>query len=147
MHGIEATNKLFASIQSLIINTLRAVTNVMINDKHCYEMYGYDVMIDDNLKPWLIEVNASPSMSADTPTDRELKLGLLDDVMTAVDVEGRFQGKAPRRVGGFDLIVDNGSIVPPQNAFSCPTMLGCLNDRVKALKKMDKKVAGQKQAA
>jgi hypothetical protein len=32
------------------------VQNVIINDRHCCEMYGYDIMIDDDLRPWLIEV-------------------------------------------------------------------------------------------
>jgi tubulin polyglutamylase TTLL9 len=44
-------------------------------------------MLDANLKPWLIEINGSPSMTANTPTDRKLKNGLLDDVLTIVNIE------------------------------------------------------------
>mmetsp|Transcript_36942 Transcript_36942/g.51297 ORF Transcript_36942/g.51297 Transcript_36942/m.51297 type:complete len:124 (+) Transcript_36942:29-400(+) len=111
----------------------------MINDKHCYEMYGYDVMIDARLKPWLLEVNASPSMSADTPTDKALKLGLLDDVLTVTDAEGRFiNSPTPRRVGGFDLIVDNGAIQSPEDPTSLPTMLGCNNSREKSILQLNK---------
>eukprot|EP00232_Nephroselmis_pyriformis_P002460 CAMPEP_0182908730 /NCGR_PEP_ID=MMETSP0034_2-20130328/35368_1 /TAXON_ID=156128 /ORGANISM="Nephroselmis pyriformis, Strain CCMP717" /LENGTH=377 /DNA_ID=CAMNT_0025044927 /DNA_START=138 /DNA_END=1268 /DNA_ORIENTATION=+ len=94
-HGADATNRLFHDIQSLIIHSLIACQHVIISDKHCFEMYGYDVMMDDDLKPWLIETNASPSMSADTPEDRALKFGLLDDVLSIVDVEGRFGGNPP----------------------------------------------------
>jgi tubulin polyglutamylase TTLL9 len=64
-----------------------AVQPVMVNDKHCFELYGYDIMIDNLLTPWLIECNASPSLTANTDADARLKVGLLDDVFTVLDLE------------------------------------------------------------
>lgn len=60
---------------------------MIVTDKRCFELYGFDIMIDSVLKPWLIEVNGSPSMTANTPIDRNLKLGLLDDTLTIVNIE------------------------------------------------------------
>jgi hypothetical protein len=57
-HGPEPTNELFHGIQSLIMRCLLAVQPAMINDRHSFELYGYDVLIDQALKPWIIEVRA-----------------------------------------------------------------------------------------
>ena len=50
-------------------------------------------MLDSSLKPWIIEVNGryffyiiSPSMRANTPADCKLKCGIIDDVLTIVDM-------------------------------------------------------------
>jgi tubulin polyglutamylase TTLL9 len=45
------------------------------------------VLFDAQIKPWLLEVNASPSMTANTPSDFDMKCGLLDDVFTILDLE------------------------------------------------------------
>ena len=69
------------------MKSLLSVQRTIMNDKHCFELYGFDVLLDSDLKPWLIEINASPSMTANTPTDYETKLGLLEDVFTVLDPE------------------------------------------------------------
>lgn len=45
-HGQEAVDRLFFSIQSLITRSLLAVQPTIIQDRHCFELYGYDVLID-----------------------------------------------------------------------------------------------------
>eukprot|EP00898_Chlorokybus_atmophyticus_P008329 jgi/Chlat1/8498/Chrsp80S07888 len=135
-HGAAAANDAFAEMQSLIVRSLLAVAPVIIQDKHCFEVYGYDIMLDDNLKPWLLEVNASPSLSADTPADYELKCAMLDDAFTIVDVERRLPAHLPDQIGGWDLIWDHGPVVRGDRHTSLACMLGCHNDRVKNLKKL-----------
>lgn len=57
--GKEVTERLFTAISWLIVHSLKAVSPVMANDRHCFECYGYDIIIDNKLKPWLVEVRIS----------------------------------------------------------------------------------------
>ena len=88
-----------------------AVQKTMIQDKHCFELYGYDLMLDSELNTWLIEVNASPALTASNEDDYALKFGMLDDMVDIIDIEGKRSGDE-KRVGGFDLIWQNGPVEP-----------------------------------
>ncbi|KAL0039776.1 hypothetical protein WJX77_007669 [Trebouxia sp. C0004] len=123
--GHAATSELFESIKSVIICSLKACQNVMINDRHCFELYGYDVIIDQSLKPWLIEVNASPSLSATTHSDRLLKCKVIHDTLQLVTPPDWDTGTdspipnsnqdaqparcLPRTVGSMQLLFDETS--------------------------------------
>lgn len=98
-HGTETVDKSFSEMDNIFIKCLQSVQKVIINDKHCFEMYGFDILLDENLKPWLIEINASPSLTASSREDYELKYGLLTDLLNIIDLEGRLSGKE-KRVGG-----------------------------------------------
>ena len=52
-----------ADLRQVILESLKACQNIMINDRHCFEMYGYDIIVDEELKPWLIEVSKACSDS------------------------------------------------------------------------------------
>ena len=47
----------------------------------CFEILGFDVLIDDKLKPWLIEINHAPSFSTDTPFDFKIKKEVIADAL------------------------------------------------------------------
>ena len=122
-HGIATVDKMFYDIQMMIIHSLLAVQPVMMNDKHCFELYGYDIMFDDEFKPWLIEVNASPSLTANTKNDYKLKFDMLNDMFDIIDVEKRLTGEE-EQVGGFDLIYTNNTILVDRQCMYS-TFLGC----------------------
>jgi len=111
-----------------------------MNDKHCFELYGFDILLDDQLKPWLIEVNGSPSMTANTPHDFELKCDLLDDVFTIIDMEKVLTGQE-EQIGGFDLICKGAPVKNESSLFT--TMLSCHNNRSQQLKKLAKMISSK----
>ena len=49
-------------------------------------MLGFDILIDSNLKPWLIEINMSPSMNTDSPLDLKIKGNMISDLLTMIGV-------------------------------------------------------------
>ncbi|KAG5508740.1 hypothetical protein JKF63_05238 [Porcisia hertigi] len=83
-YGPYTAEGMVKKIQFLIYHSLKAVEPMVFNDKHCYELYGYDILIDDHINPHLIEVNASPSMSTTTVSDRLLKEQVLTDVLKII---------------------------------------------------------------
>uniref|UniRef100_A0A5G2QY59 TTL family tubulin polyglutamylase complex subunit L1 n=1 Tax=Sus scrofa TaxID=9823 RepID=A0A5G2QY59_PIG len=82
------------------------------NDKHCFECYGYDIIIDDRLKPWLIEVNASPSLTSSTANDRILKYNLINDTLNIAVPNGevpdcKWNKSPPKEVlGNYEILYD-----------------------------------------
>jgi tubulin polyglutamylase TTLL6/13 len=47
----------------------------------CFHILGFDIMLDNKCKPYLLEVNHSPSLTADSPLDEQVKGGLIRDTI------------------------------------------------------------------
>ena len=45
----------------------------------CFQILGFDIMIDKHFQPWLIEVNQSPSFATDSALDYEVKKSVIQD--------------------------------------------------------------------
>ena len=93
--------KLFEKIHDLIIKTIIAVEPLLQNGKemylpedfahppkssNCFELLGFDVLLDENLKPWLLEVNLSPSLNTESSLDIKIKTKMLVDLFNMVGI-------------------------------------------------------------
>ena len=58
------------------------------NRGNCFELYGFDILIDQNLKPWVLEVNVLPSLSSSSVFDKKIKTMLVCDLLTLVGIRG-----------------------------------------------------------
>uniref|UniRef100_A0A182IPS9 Tubulin--tyrosine ligase-like protein 5 n=1 Tax=Anopheles atroparvus TaxID=41427 RepID=A0A182IPS9_ANOAO len=88
------TEQLMLAIEDLIIKAIFSCTQPIVSacrmfvphTGNCFELYGFDILIDDVLKPWLLEVNLSPSLGCDTPLDTKVKASMLTDLLTMVGI-------------------------------------------------------------
>ena len=63
------------------------MTKKLVNHQNnCFELFGFDIILDSELKPWLLEVNLSPALSTDSPLDLHIKANLIADTFTLVGI-------------------------------------------------------------
>lgn len=93
-------NLLWSRTYDVIIKTILSGEHIVqsamkkngTNRTNCFEIFGFDILIDSDLKPWLLEVNLSPSLATDAPLDYSIKSTLLSDTFNTAGIK-RFDRK------------------------------------------------------
>lgn len=69
-------------IKHMISLTILMQTNAIPEyAKQSVELYGFDIILDQKLKPWLLEVNFTPALGNDCAADVTVKLPMLVDFL------------------------------------------------------------------
>eukprot|EP00092_Neocalanus_flemingeri_P038130 GFUD01041502.1.p1 GENE.GFUD01041502.1~~GFUD01041502.1.p1 ORF type:complete len:823 (+),score=239.66 GFUD01041502.1:63-2531(+) len=79
---------IWEKIKDLMIKTIISAESSMVNlfqnnvasRYSCFELFGFDILLDSRLKPWLIEVNISPSLHSSSSLDLDVKSPLATEV-------------------------------------------------------------------
>lgn len=94
------TDLLQSRIEDIIIKTLCTVQPSIsqiyktcqpedITNGMCFELLGFDIIIDQHLNPYLLEVNHSPSFSTDSPLDWKIKHRVIKETLQLLNCRVR----------------------------------------------------------
>ncbi|KAJ0032514.1 hypothetical protein NQD34_002595 [Periophthalmus magnuspinnatus] len=56
------------------------------SDSVCFEVLGFDIILDRKLKPWLLEINRAPSFGTDQRIDYDVKRGALLNALQLLNI-------------------------------------------------------------
>eukprot|EP00826_Nyctotherus_ovalis_P005673 TRINITY_DN1128_c0_g12_i3.p1 TRINITY_DN1128_c0_g12~~TRINITY_DN1128_c0_g12_i3.p1 ORF type:complete len:493 (+),score=145.01 TRINITY_DN1128_c0_g12_i3:330-1808(+) len=88
------TDALWDKIDEILVKTILAIEPLIKSScdmyvpfkDNCFELLGFDILLDSDLTPWLLEVNLSPSLNCDAPIDQKIKGGLIADLFTLIGI-------------------------------------------------------------
>ena len=70
----------------MVADTMHSVQIDDFENSMCFEILGFDIMLDAKCKPYLLEVNHSPSFSTDSPLDEKVKGELIRDTLRLLGI-------------------------------------------------------------
>ncbi|XP_051932755.1 tubulin monoglycylase TTLL3, partial [Hippocampus zosterae] len=98
-------------MQQALVHVLQTVQDQVERRKATFELYGADFMLGNDLKPWLLEVNANPTMACTSVVTARLCPAVQLDTLKVV-LDRRNNPNA--FTGGFRLIYKQPAVEPPQ---------------------------------
>lgn len=72
------------AIISIFEETTTTVQNLTEYKNNLFELYGFDILLDSDLRPWLLEVNLNPSLNCDTDLDLKIKTSVMTDIFNII---------------------------------------------------------------
>jgi len=98
-------DRMWSDIQDLVVKSFiaseslitRAVKMYVKTRGTTFEVTGFDVLLDESLKPWLLEVNHTPSLCPHTSLENDIKRHMLRDLYQLVDLEKRHVSQVRKR--------------------------------------------------
>ena len=105
-------------IKDIIIDTFMSVKQQLNPNKrkNCFELFGYDFLIDEDLRIWLIEVNTNPYFGIPNDYISNLLPKMQDDMFKIV-LDPVFPAKTTQdsTENGFELLYcEHGSDYSPE---------------------------------
>ena len=85
-------DKIWKQVEDIVSKTVLSVADdyykeVSLNKiNSLFELYGFDIMVDEKFKAWLFEVNVNPSLHCTSPLDLNLKTDLITDILNVVGI-------------------------------------------------------------
>ncbi|KAE8601506.1 hypothetical protein XENTR_v10013696 [Xenopus tropicalis] len=119
LHGLDVDDVLlWQKIYNIVTMTLLAIAPYIPPTPNCFELFGFDILIDDTLKPWLLEVNYSPALSLDCSHDVTVKKNLIHDIIELLNFKTSDCQKDTRRCKKTNLIAQPLNLPAPRT-FIC----------------------------
>ena len=79
--SLDEFDKLISKMKNMILISMNSVKNKLMrtNNVLCFEIFGYDFIIDKNFKPYILEINNNPGLGISSPLIEKIIPRMLDD--------------------------------------------------------------------
>ena len=108
--------KMIEDMKMLVKISFKSVGNKLLKvyPVFCFEIFGYDFILDNDFRPWILEINNNPGLGISSPVIEKLVPRMFDDALRltidkvfetkyseeCIDIDGKYKSKY--KLEGFD---------------------------------------------